>query len=161
MAKQTLGQRQADIQTFKNQISRRIFILVGIFVLAIVAFRLVSVIQASNRDKIRMDNLSTIKSSIDSTFSAHGYYSTLHYDTVKKNIVLGADTGRVEINPIMYPWSSTNTVGTRYCYQPLGTLQKPAGYKLGIKLENGGWYNVGTDLQNLCTDQDPPAISYY
>lgn len=136
-------------------------VIAVVLILAAVAFKLTFFYQAASRDDIRKLNLSDIKSAIDSTFSAHGYYTTLHYDIIKKNIVLGADTGRVEINPIMYPGSGTSTIGTRYCYQPLGTLKNPAGYKLGIKLENGGWYNVGTDPTNLCTDQDPPAIGNY
>jgi type II secretory pathway pseudopilin PulG len=115
----------------------------------------VSSAQQSLRDTQRKSTLMDVNVMLETYYSKVGSYPAQLVLTEQLITFASKDGKSLDIDfvnlksPLTGSTETTQTT-TAYCYAPAGQL-----YKLGIKLESGKWYDIGT---GECTDADKLSL---
>jgi len=123
-----------------------IFVCCGVLVLA--SLLGITLIQHDIRDNLRRDALQEVAIELSNIYAESGIYPvSLIIDTHTITFVTpDYPTKTFVLKGVAQGDDQTTEHTSAYCY-----VANENTYKLGVKLENGKWYDLGTDK---CTDKD-------
>lgn len=125
-----------------------IAVLIGMSVFGI------STAQRVLRDNQRRDAVKNMAAGLNAYYTtASTYPATLASSNGGTQLVIGNEQP-VPLTGIMKAGTATDSTQTRYCYAFDTTTL--GGYKLGVQLEDGTWFNLGS-ANTLCSNSDAPV----
>ena len=140
---------------------KKLILIVGVIIIVVLicsgalfalSVRGVATAQQNSRDSVRRNALQDAAVTLSNIYAENGEYPKTLLVTKGSMIMITGDntTEVLELEDVAQGGNETTEYTSVYCYTANNTT-----YKLGVKLENGNWFDLGSDK---CSDNDKLAL---
>lgn len=106
----------------------------------------------ASRDTQREETLNSIRTALTDYLATNNSYPG-NTEVSYANNIISVGNESIEVEGHLVPTTSTDSNGTQYCYG-----KTSSGYLLSVELENGQYYELGTEDSNSCGHTDATVL---